>query len=237
MGIKKAMGVRRQWLITQYVSESMLMSCVSLIVAILFVDLCLPSFNTFTRKHLALYADMTFIAAAIGVALVTGLIAGLYPALYLSGFDTAKILRGRLGTWAGEFWARKGLVVFQFSISVIFIVAVLAVHQQLLYVQTKDLGYESENVIYFETNGNVAARPEAFLSELKKISGVVNASSMLGNLFGGDGRSLGGGKPGVHSWQLFNTTKWIHGKSGFLPRIPLLHNSYLPHRFCSIPLL
>ena len=118
-----------------------------------------------------------------------------------SGFDTAKILRGRLGTWAGEFWARKGLVVFQFSISVIFIVAVLAVHQQLLYVQTKDLGYESDNVIYFETNGNVAARPEAFLSELKKISGVVNASSMLGNLFGGDGRSLGGGKPGVHSWQ------------------------------------
>jgi putative ABC transport system permease protein len=201
IGIKKAIGAQRKTLVFQYLAESMLMSFLALIIAILMVGLLLPHFNLITGKDLVLAFDGRIVTAFLGIAVVTGLIAGSYPALFLSRLNTAKVLQGKFKTPSSDLLARKGLVVFQFALSVIFIVAVLVVYRQIEFVQTKNLGYDRENVLYFETNGRVAINPETFLNEVKKMPGVVNASSMLGNLVGERGNTQGGGTRGTHSWE------------------------------------
>ena len=182
IGVKKAIGAERKTLVFQYLSESQLMAFISLAVAILLVSLFLPQFNQITGKELVLNANSTFIGSTVGVALVTGLLAGSYPALYLSGLDAVTMLRGRtFGNFSnsiGELFARKGLVVFQFALSVLLIVSVLVVYQQIAFIQTKNLGYEKDNVLYFNIEGKVGEQLETFLSELRSIPGIVTASSI-----------------------------------------------------------
>jgi hypothetical protein len=123
-----------------------------------------------------------------GITALTGLVAGSYPALYLSGFNPALVLKGKLGSAPGELWARKGLVVFQFTLSVMFTVLVLVVYRQITFVQHKNLGYDKDHLITFETEGRVTERTETFLAEVKKIPGVVSASSKLGDFLGNSGQ-------------------------------------------------
>ena len=189
VGIKKAVGANRRSLVLQYMGESLMMSFLSLFIAVLIVDLLLPQFNGITGKQLGLTFSPGIIASFLAIALVTGVVAGSYPALYLSGFNPATVLKGKLNTTLGEVWARKGLVVFQFTISVIFIVSVLVVYKQIQYLQTKNLGYDKENIIYFEIEGGISNSREAFLTELKKIPGVVNATTMGQSMVGGGNTS------------------------------------------------
>lgn len=191
VGVKKAVGAGRETLITQYLGESILMVSLSLIVAILLVRLFLPQFNEITGKLLALRFDTSFVVAVFCITLFTGLISGSYPAFYLSGFNPAKILKGgavsgRRNSSFGELWARKGLVIFQFTLSIILIVAVLVVYKQIEFIQNKNLGYNKDNIIYFESEGKVDEHLETFLAEVKSIPGVTHASStfmtFLGNL-------------------------------------------------------
>ena len=184
VGIKKAIGADRKALIFQYLGESMLMTFLSLCMAILLVVLFLPQFNQITGKQLTLSFDINLILSVLGITLFTGLIAGSYPAFYLSGFNPVMVLKGKLNTSVGEVWARKGLVVFQFMLSIILIVGVLVVYKQIEYVQTKNLGYEKDHVLYFEIEGRVAENPETFLSEVRNIPGIVNASSIGNNVIG-----------------------------------------------------
>lgn len=185
IGICKAMGADRKTLIFQHLGESLLMAFLSLIIALLLVQVLLPRFNEITGKQLVVHADIHLILSFLGITLFTGLIAGSYPALYLSGFNPVAILKGNVRNSIKELWARKGLVVFQFGLSVIFIVAVLIVYKQITYIQMKNPGYEKDHVIYFESEGNVAASMPAFLSEVKKIPGILNVSAMVGNVLGG----------------------------------------------------
>jgi putative ABC transport system permease protein len=185
VGIKKAVGANRRTLVLQYMGESLLMSMLSLFVAVLLVDLLLPQFNGVTGKQLTLRPDMGIILSFATIALVTGIIAGSYPALYLSAFSPATVLKGKLNTSLGELWARKGLVIFQFTISVIFIVSVLVVYKQIQYLQTKNLGYDKDNIIHFQIEGRISQSKEAFLTELKKLPGVVNASTLAQSMVGG----------------------------------------------------
>ncbi len=127
----------------------MLISFISFIVALVAVYLLLPFFNTVTAKQLALSADMRLIGFFALLTLATGLLAGSYPALYLSGFRPVAILKGNFTSSVRELWVRKGLVVFQFSISIVLILAVIVVFMQLRYVQQKNMGYDRENVVYF----------------------------------------------------------------------------------------
>jgi putative ABC transport system permease protein len=184
VGIKKTLGAARKTLVRQYLGESMLMTFLSLLTAILLVQLFLPEFNQITGKQLALRFDSNLILSVLCITVLTGLIAGSYPALYLSGFNPATVLKGKLNTAVGEVWARKGLVVFQFTLSIILIVSVLVVYKQIEFVQTTNLGYEKDNIIYFEIEGKVAENMETFLSEMKSIPGVVNASSIGQNIVG-----------------------------------------------------
>lgn len=178
VGIKKAIGAARKTLIGQYLSESMIMSFLSLVLGLIIVELFLPEFNQITGKQLALHFDARLTISIFGIAFFTGLIAGSYPALYLSGFNPATVLKGKLNTSMGELWARKGLVVFQFVLSVIFIVSVLVVYKQIEFVQTKNLGYDKDHIVYFEKDGKLAESLDAFLADVKSIPGVQNASSI-----------------------------------------------------------
>ncbi|MBL0740364.1 ABC transporter permease [Chryseolinea lacunae] len=177
VGVRKAIGAARKTLIIQHLSESMLMTFLALAVSILAVDLLLPLFNNMTGKQLSLSFNWTMVGGLTGIAVMTGLLAGSYPALYLSGFNPATVLKGKLNTSVGELWARRGLVVFQFSLSVIFIVAVLVVYKQIEFVQNKNLGYDKNNLIFFKPEGKVNESLSTFLAEVKKIPGVANASS------------------------------------------------------------
>ena len=185
VGIKKAIGARRRTLIAQYLAESLFMTFLSLAIAILLVDLLLPQFNVITGKNLFITFDGDFVLSLLAIVLFTGFISGSYPALYLSGFNTATVLKGKLTSSLGEVWARKGLVVFQFTLSVILIVAVLVIYRQIEFVLQKNLGYDKENVLYFPLEGEVKTSLETFLNELDKIPGVVQASSVAQSMVGG----------------------------------------------------
>lgn len=178
VGVKKALGAGRLTLVFQFLGESILMSFSTLLIALGVVWLTLPYFNTLTNKQLTLHFDGPFLASLGIMMLLTGLLAGSYPALYLSRFNPALTLKGKLLHGIGELWVRKGLVVFQFAVSVVFIISVVVVYRQIDYVQTKNPGYEKDNVVYFEMEGRAATQTEAFLQKLKTLPGVVNASSI-----------------------------------------------------------
>jgi putative ABC transport system permease protein len=184
VGIKKAIGASRKALVAHYLSESISMAFLSLTLAIILVELFLPQFNLITGKQLFLSASPSFILSVLGITLLTGLIAGSYPALYLSGFNPAAVLKGKLNISLGELFARKGLVIFQFTLSVILIVSVLVVYKQIEFVQTKNLGYDKDHIIYFDKEGKVADNQETFFSEVKNIPGVVNVSGIATTLMG-----------------------------------------------------
>ena len=198
VGIKKVFGAERKTLIWQYFGESLLMALLSLLLALVLVILLLPKFSEITNKHLELLFDARFTLTCAVMVFLTALLAGSYPAIYLSGFSPIMLLKRQFNSSLGELWSRKGLVIFQFTISVIFIVSVLVVYKQIEYVQNKNLGFDKDNVLYFETDGKVIGNAETFISEVKNIPGVVNASSMLGNIISTE---VGGGMPGKVKWK------------------------------------
>jgi ABC-type antimicrobial peptide transport system permease subunit len=191
VGIKKAVGALRSSLVFQYLGESLLMAFLSLIFAVVLLILLVPQFNEITGKHIVLHFDGLLILTVLAITLLTGLIAGSYPAFYLSGFSPAMVLKGKLKTSVGELMVRKGLVVFQFTISVIFIVSVLVVYKQIQYIQTRNLGYNRDNIIHFEIPLEMDSvkmkTAETFLGEIKNIPGVINASSYSHDLTGNHG--------------------------------------------------
>jgi len=178
VGIKKSVGSSRKALIFQFLSEAVFMSLLSLVVASIMVVLFLPIFNTITGKDIILVADPKLILLIIGATLVTGILSGSYPAFYLSGFNPVSVLKGKIRNSIGELLVRKGLVVFQFIISLVLIVAVLVIQMQMEFVQKKNLGYDKDNVLQFDKEGTVAQNTTTFLEKIKKIPGVVNASAV-----------------------------------------------------------
>ena len=127
----------------------------------------LPKFNEITDKQIALHFGFNQVLWFVFMGLLTGLVSGSYPALYLSGFKPVAILKGEIRGSLGELWARRGLVVFQFSLSIILIVSVLVIFKQIEYVQSKNLGYNKDNVIYFPIEGKTEESLDTFLAELK----------------------------------------------------------------------
>lgn len=191
VGVKKAVGADKGSLIFQYLSESTLIAFFSMFVAIVLVRLALPQFNLITDKEIGLVFSPFLASIFGGIILFTGLLAGSYPALYLSSFKPALVLKGEIRTAIGELWARRGLVIFQFTLSVILIVAVFVVYQQIQFVQSKNLGYDKENLLYFGMDGRLEEQAETFLAEAKRLPGVVNISSIGHNLIGRNNNTSG----------------------------------------------
>ena len=182
IGIKKTIGANRKQLITQYLSESIIISTLAAILAVIMVQSILPYFSEITAKTLTLSFSPKLILTILGTTLLTGILAGIYPALYLSGFTPAIMFKGMLQRSGGEAQVRKGLVIFQFALSVSLIISVIVMNQQINFIQSQKMGFQQENIIYFNKEGKAATNPDLFLQEITKQKGVLSATMVNANI-------------------------------------------------------
>jgi len=188
VGIKKVVGATRGQLVTQLLSESVLLTLFATVLALGLAWLLLPAFNGLTGKSIVLRLDLSLVVALLGIALITGIVAGSYPALYLSKFNPLVVLKGKLPSSVTEVLSRKGLVIFQYTLSAILIVSVLVIYKQVRYIQSSDPGYNKENIVKFDVEGKLQGRETSFVDALKGIPGVVDAAVTTHNM---TGRSYG----------------------------------------------
>ncbi|MBK6282173.1 MAG: hypothetical protein IPF54_05455 [Draconibacterium sp.] len=170
------MGSKRKELVTQYLVESPLMTGISAILALLIVVLLLPQFNELAAKEMKLGFEPEYLLIFSSIFLITGLLAGSYPAFYLSGLKTISTLQGTQHLFGSI--SRRGLVIFQFVLSTVLILSVFIVYKQLEYTQNKNLGYDKDNLVYFDINGKIRQNLDAFLSALEQLDGIKSASSI-----------------------------------------------------------
>jgi predicted permease len=204
VGIKKVVGAERSQLIIQFLFESIFMALVALIIAIGITWLLLPQFNQLTGKQLSLKLDPQLTLALVSISLFTGLLSGSYPAFYLSGFNPLSVLKSKVQTSFGTVLSRKGLVVFQFTLSVILIVSVVVIYRQIQYIQSSDPGYNKDNIIRFDSDGALQGKQDAFVERVKTLPGVINASFTFNAMVG---RNYG--TPEVN-WQGKNPTDYTY---------------------------
>lgn len=177
VGLRKVLGSFHQQLIQQFLSESVLMSLFAFIIGSAFAFLLLPYFNTFLGKELSFpITNVTFLLAVLGSALGAGLLAGLYPAFYLSKFQPAKVLKGKLSQGSKSGWLRSSLVVVQFAISIGLIVGTLVVKNQMDFIQNKKLGFDKDQVLIIQDTYTLEDQLPAFKDALKKLPEVKNAT-------------------------------------------------------------
>ena len=182
IGIKKVVGSTRMQLVKQFLNEAILLSLLALFLSVLLVKLLLPSVNALLGVELSLYYSLVFILSLFGMALLTGIISGSYPAFFLSSFRPAAILKGQLSSMVilkkmggqrstahqrGSF-LRKALVVAQFSLSIFFIICVMGIHKQLNYVRDRDLGFDKEHIVVLQATGELKRRSQSIKNELLK---------------------------------------------------------------------
>jgi hypothetical protein len=191
IGVKKVLGVSRRSLILQYLLESVALSFLAMLFSLLATELLLPAFSSITGKNLELVFNPLFTGLLIIITMLTGVIAGIYPALYLSGLKPITALKGKLNINPTAVWTHKGLVAIQFTVSVILILAVLVVYQQMKLVQTHYLGYNKSQVLHFANEGMRPETQQAFTVAARGLRGVAGISNMEGDLLGNHG---GGGK-------------------------------------------
>lgn len=179
VGLRKVLGAERKSLIMQFLTESLVISVISFLLAILLVALVMPLFNTITGKELRLLsaADSFLYAGLLLLVLMVGLVAGSYPALYLSGLIPVRVLKGNFVTSGSRVLVRRGLVVAQFSVAVALIISTVVVFSQLRYWQTKNLGFDKEHLVNIYLSGvdgsaKIALLKSSFLNQ----SGVQQAS-------------------------------------------------------------
>jgi predicted permease len=149
VGLRKTVGALRLQLVAQFTGESLLLSFISLLLAVLIVYALLPLFNQVASKTISFNPFNTYMfISLIGIAIFTGLASGSYPAFFLSSFNTIKALKGKNILRSNRSFLRNGLVVLQFSISVILIVSTLVIYNQLQFIQNRDIGFNKENLLY-----------------------------------------------------------------------------------------
>lgn len=185
VGVKKSLGAGRGHLIAQFFGETLLLTSVAMFLALFMVWSALPVFNNITGKQLIFNLDSEFLLAVLGAIVISSVLAGAYPALYLSGFKPIAVLKGKLTSSPLQLFTRKGLVVFQFVISFCFIVGFIAVKEQIAFIQSKNLGYDRSHIITFQREGNYGENPEAFLAALKALPGVENVATMPESILNG----------------------------------------------------
>lgn len=178
VGMRKVAGAFRNQLISQYLSESVLIALFALVLAVGLAFMAIGWLNSFTSKSLTL--DMggqwPLLAGLIVFALIVGVLAGIYPAFVISGFKPALILKGQQGAAKGKAGLRKFLVVAQFSISIVLIIATMITYQQLQYLNNRDLGYNKDQVVTLRFFGELAPSYDAFYNELLKQTSIRNVS-------------------------------------------------------------
>lgn len=178
VGVRKALGSDRAMLMRQFLTESLVLTAASFAVAMLAVWLCLPAFNSFTEKDIAFsLADAPLLTALAGLMTGTALVAGSYPAFFLSAFRPIETLKGNLTTTSkGGAQFRSALVVLQFFASISLIASVFVVQQQLKYIQDKKLGWDKEHVVMLRNTWWLQQRTLDFKAKLLDIPGIEQVS-------------------------------------------------------------
>jgi putative ABC transport system permease protein len=180
VGVRKVLGAVRGGLIAQFLGESILMSAISFALALGLTALLLDAFGMMTNRNLTftLAQDWPMMAGFLGLAILAGLIAGTYPAFYLSSFQPAKVLKGKFSNSLAAVSLRKGLVIFQFIISVTLIVSTVVINSQMKYLRDQDLGFNKAAQIVIPLRGAVAKdQAKALATEFRRNNQVINAGS------------------------------------------------------------
>jgi predicted permease len=187
VGVRKVLGAGKKILIAQFIGEAMIMAFLSLIISVVIIYFVLPSFNTLVEKQLFIGLSNPFhLSALILIGLICGLVAGSYPALYLSSFNPLWVFKGLKLKGSGAAYIRKGLVVMQFTISIILIISTIIVYNQIQYIKNRDLGYNKDNVIQTGLRGDMQKNFAVIKNQLLSSGYIENvAMSNLNQLYMG----------------------------------------------------
>ncbi|WP_221394022.1 ABC transporter permease [Dyadobacter sp. NIV53] len=174
VGMRKVIGAVRSQLINQFLSESILLVLVSVLLAILIVVLCLPALNNFTQKQLSFNAllDPVFIAILVSITLFTGVIAGSYPAFFMTSFQPISVLKGKIASALKNGKLRQSLVVAQFAIAVVLIISTAVVYNQMRYIKNYKLGYSKDQVVILSVPDDSATNFESIRQRFKENSNI-----------------------------------------------------------------
>jgi putative ABC transport system permease protein len=177
VGVRKVLGSSRKSLIAQFMSESLLITLFATVIAVLTAWALLPLFDQMSGKELSITWQTLgwLFPSLVAVIIVVGVLAGSYPAFYLSGFQPINVLKGKLSTGFKGSNFRNSLVVLQFSISIFLIIGTLVIYNQLNYIQHKDLGFDRTQVLVVK-NVQVLGNPKILKQEIKQIRGIENAA-------------------------------------------------------------
>ncbi|MEK6479863.1 ABC transporter permease [Catalinimonas sp. 4WD22] len=177
VGVRKTMGSGRATLVRQFLAESLLLSLVAMLLALGLAELLRIPFSNIADKDIQLpLSSPWFIPAVLLLGIIVGVLAGSYPAFYLTRFRPVEVLRGRLGAGSKNAYLRNSLVVFQFVVSIVLIVCTLMVYEQLQFVRNKDLGFDKENVIVLENAQALGTNTASFQNALMQMSEVQSIS-------------------------------------------------------------
>ena len=192
VGIKKVVGATRLQLAKQFFGESILLTFISLVFSLFIVELFLPYFNDIAHKELSLsQVSFTTILLVLSITIVTGVLSGIYPAMFLSSFKPVGTLKSKIASGTSKFSLRRVLVVLQFAISIILIIATSVVYLQLHFILNKNLGLDKDNIVYLSLSSELQKKPEELKNELLRNSNIKDAS--VSNLLPIQVYSNGGG--------------------------------------------
>ncbi len=187
VGIRKSVGSRRKELIFQFLGESIMITFISSVLAIVLVELVMPAYNLMVNKNISIdYSNPWLWSIAIGWVLVIGVFAGSYPAFYLSSFQPVKVLKGKVNVGKGATTPRKVLVTLQFGFSIFLIIGTIVIYQQIMHVKNRDMGYDRENLMQIWTNGELETNFQTIREELVRtgvVKSVCKSNSPITSIF------------------------------------------------------
>ncbi len=178
VGVRKVLGSDRYSLMMQFLTESVLTSFIALVIALLIAVLFLPYFNQLAGKEIALglFSKIYLLPSLLLITIIVGILAGLYPAFFLSAFEPIQVLKGKLSAGFKGSWLRNSLVVFQFATAILLIVCTLVIYNQLNFIRNKNLGYNREQVLVLKNAYSLGSHAQTFKDEVLQIPGVVAAT-------------------------------------------------------------
>lgn len=180
VGIRKVMGSQRIQIMTQFITESVLLALIALVVSLILIYGMLPLFNQLSNKELpfSYVTQAPVMLSLFGIVIFVGVVGGSYPAFYLSGFSPVNVLKGKGSTKGGNAIFRKFLVVVQFSISIFMLISTLIVFDQLQFMRDKDLGFSKERLLHIELSGDeLFEKSSVIVERLRQTPGIAMAST------------------------------------------------------------
>ncbi|MBW8683354.1 ABC transporter permease [Chitinophaga rhizophila] len=243
VGLRKVMGSERSTLIIQFLAESMITSCCAMLIALVIASFMIPYLNELSGKSLQIsLSSLTWILPSLLViVIIVGLLAGSYPAFFLSSFEPVSVLKGKLSNGFKSSWLRNSLVVFQFAAAILLIVGTLVIYNQLSFIRNKKLGYNRQQVLILNNTQSLWIHAKGFKEEVLKIPGVTAGTmtrslptemNLNTSIYSKDAARTAGQVIGINEWYIdtdyFNTLGMeMAGGRNFSPEMPTDTNALI----------